>query len=278
MAPFLYFFDLDGTIIGDITFQIYEWDMIQRFNPDKMVQFKKNVCTQLASGLLRPGFATFLDFLKARHECEFFIYTASESRWANFIISCIETVTSIKFSRPLFTRSHCILDAHENYRKSLKKVLPIAMRKLNIDQNEDMHGKFLFIDNNRVIPRNEESRLILCSTYMYTDPTDIIKLLTEESLQNNHVEIYSIMTHIGLFEKDSSLGFNSTNRNHVQLFKAAYYATLTEYIKENVRDDAIWTRDTFWTRLGNMLHQLPLHSTMKDGQVALINDALRKKG
>ena len=251
--------------------------MVQRFNPDKMIQFKKNICTQLAAGLLRPGFATFLDFLKARHECEFFIYTASETKWANFIVSCIETVTSIKFSRPLFTRTHCIVDGQENYRKSLKKVLPIAMRKLNIDPKENMHGKFLFIDNNRVIPRNEESRLVLCSTYMYTDPTDIIKLLTEESLQNNQDAIYSTMVRIGLFEKDSNLGSNSSNRNPLQLFKAAYYGVLTKFIKENVRDDAIWTRDTFWTRLGNMIHQIPVHNTLKDSHVGLINDALKRK-
>lgn len=273
MVPFCYFFDIDGTIIGDISSQVYEWDLITTFEPNKLQAFKRNVCSQLVAGLLRPGFSTFLDFLKARHSvdgCEFFIYTASETKWANFIVSCIENVIGFKFNRPLFTRPQCVSDGSGAH-KSFMKVLPVVIKKFGIKSDSDIRGRFILVDNNRVLPKDEETRLILCPTYLYTDITDVIRLLSEQVLQKNIVEIADFLHVRGLLNHIDSI---SLGANSVQVVKAKYYSTMAKRIKENLRDEGMWVRDQFWVRLGNIMHTISL-TTLGDSYIHTINRELK---
>lgn len=281
-VPFCYFFDIDGTIIGDITSQVYEWDVVATFEPAKMAALRKNVCAQLAAGLLRPGLATLMDFLKARHAsdggCEFFIYTASDPKWAAFIVRCVEAVVGHRFKRPIFARQHCV-KREQGFVKSFIRVLPAAIKRLGVGpgRQSEFRGRFVLIDNNRVLPRDQETRLILCPTYMYTDTTDVLRLLSESVLQARVGEIADFLQARSLLYQVDDI---APGANQVQVLKARYYTGLNRKSKETVRDEGLWIgggRDAYWTRLGNVMQGVA-HTTLKDGAVAAINAGLAARG
>jgi hypothetical protein len=280
MRPFCYFFDIDGTMIGDISPQVYEWDILSKYDTGKLPQLKKNICSQLSNGLLRKGLSTFMDFLRARHGqdgCEFFVYTASDTKWANFIVTCIETVIGQKFNRPLFTRPNCIRrHGVGEFKKSLTHILPRVINKLRPKYGDDMIDvmkQCILIDNNRVLMNGEEGRLILCPTYGYVDLYDILRLLPEETLQKNFIEIASTLQSHGLFP---DMGENTRSELPFHVFKAIYYSTLGKLIKENIKQELSISEDAFWTRLGNVLHALKDPNQLRDGTVRSVNDALNK--
>lgn len=281
MKPYCYFIDIDGTMIGDVSPQVYEWDIVSKYEIAKLGQLKKNVSSQLANGLLRKGLATFLDFLKARHSqegCEFFVYTASDTKWANFIVPCIETVIGQKFNRPLFTRPNCIRGQSGDFKKSLSHIMPAVARKIRVKYGEsevvDMN-RCVLVDNNRVLIKPEEARLILCPTYGYIDLYDVLRLLSEDVLSRNFIDIASILQSHGLFPEmsDSTL---VTMPFHV--FKAIYYSMIGKQIKENIKQDLVLAEDLFWTRLGNIIHAMHKDTNvLKDSTVRSINDCLATK-
>lgn len=275
MKPFCYFFDIDGTIIGDISMQVYEWDIVSKYDASKMQQFKKNVCGQLSNGVLRPGLSTFLDFLKQRHVhegCEFFIYTASDTKWANFIVSCIETVIGQKFNRPLFTRPQCIQQSDFSFSKSLNKIFPAVLKKLKqqygveISQN-DLKSRFVLFDNNKVLGKAEESKLVLCPSYVYTDVSDILRLLPEEVMQKHFLAISSTLQSHGMFptlDHGTLLSY--------QVFKAIYFSYLGKQVKDKIKNNQ--PKDAYWSDLGNLMYTLPV--LLKDSNIKTINHSMRQ--
>lgn len=274
MKPFCYFFDIDGTMIGDISMQVYEWDLVAKYDPAKMQQFKKNVCAQLASGILRPGLSVFMDFLKQRHShdgCEFYIYTASDTKWANFIVSCIETVIGRKFNRPLFTRPQCIQQSDQSFSKSLHRIMPTVIKKLKqqygaeFDQN-DLKSRFVLFDNNRVLEKGEDNKLILCPTYNFSEVSDILRLFSEEVLHANFLSISNYLKSHGLFPN-----VNNDDTLSYMIFKAIYYSYLGKHIKEIIKMNQY--KDTFWTTLGNQMYGLP--HLLKDSNIKAINQAMK---
>ena len=84
--------DIDGTMIGNVATQRMLFAMAKdKFNVGKIP--------------MRPH---FIKFVKTHPDAELFIYTASVSDWAEFLISHIESKYDIKFNRPLFSRESSI--------------------------------------------------------------------------------------------------------------------------------------------------------------------------
>jgi hypothetical protein len=106
--PYIFLLDLDGTIIGDCSYQcdIYNIQEIIRKNIvlkngniqlGNLVKYKTlcdkmlDNCYNLQSKLLRPHFTTFMtEMKKVFPNSFFFIYTASDKTWAHKEISIIE--------------------------------------------------------------------------------------------------------------------------------------------------------------------------------------------
>lgn len=238
--PQFLFLDVDGTIIGDILPQIAEWEILRQFEKTRIPQFKKNLNAQLQNGLLRPYFATFIDTMKENNQdIEFFIYTASEPVWANFIVNAIEKCTGVKFNRPLFTRTHCFKN---KYQKTLHTVASLAYSKHTnkCKSVNDFFSNSLLIDNNHVLSKQEESKLILCPTYNYKDTYDVLRLVSENVLVENYVEISRILYQYGLFPKIY------TDFSY-QVFKSLYFSLIGNLIKENLKNK--FPRDTFWLNI-----------------------------
>jgi len=276
--PYIFFFDIDGTIIGDISAQVCEWTLLTTYEKSKIPQFKKNLITQLENGLLRPHIMNYIELIRSKHEhVELFIYTASDAKWAAFLVPCIENVIGIKFNRPLFTRNQCTLVNHE-YRKSLSKVMPTAFSKIkrglslqDISHSDLKHHSTL-IDNNHVLMKNEECRGILCPTYNFIDIYDVLRLLSEHAIQQSYVEISIQMSTYGLFPNISD-----SKKFSYQVFKALYFNHLGAKITETVNAKQGNKRtDQFWNLLGSVMHKMD-YSNLKDSVIKTINHGVSTK-
>lgn len=250
-APLLLFIDMDGTIIGDIAPQIIEWDIINRFDKKKILTFKENLKAHLAKGIIRPHFLTFLSNLTQVYQnIEVFVYTASDVCWANLIIPCIEQVIEYNFSKPYFTRKHCIYDDGE-YLKSIKHISPILHSKLknkypSISTNE-LVSYSLLIDNNNVIVKSEYDKLVRCPTYDAKQIYDVLRNINEMTLQNNYMEVSLMLTLNGYFPK-----VDTHKHYSFDVFKALYYEVLSKKIKEYLSSSSNKNRvDDFWMTLTN---------------------------
>jgi hypothetical protein len=101
----------------------------------------------------------------------FYIYTASEKKWANKEISIIEKQNNIKFNRPIFTRNNCIKNSENNYNKSITKIL----------KKKHKNSHILIIDDNDVYidyPNN----IIKCPTYNYIHFEDLWHFISDTIL------------------------------------------------------------------------------------------------
>ncbi len=104
--------DLDGTIIGDCIYQceLYKIALIlaKIGIKIKILELLKDYYTE-KSKLIRPDFNHFYNTMKQYFpSCQFFIYTASEKKWAELEIKLIEKALGIKFNRPILTTNECI--------------------------------------------------------------------------------------------------------------------------------------------------------------------------
>lgn len=179
MKPLVIVLDLDGTIIGDITPQIAVYDIANevRLNGGKIGYGFKDLEQKLVNGIVRPYFSEFVRKLKANvPQAEIFVYTASEKKWANYIIKQIERACKVKFNRPIFTRSECVNKGGE-YKKSLLSIKPAILKtlkkKYNISDVADLDDQVMAVDNMDVYNPHESKYHIHCSTYNFRFPENI---------------------------------------------------------------------------------------------------------
>jgi hypothetical protein len=272
VVPNIFFIDIDGTMIGNIHPQVCEWEIVQRYGKGKMPQLRKNIMKQLENGILRPDFANFIDFLKNRYDdCHIYIYTASETKWAHFIVSCIEQLTQLKFDRPIFTRSHCSV-VNKEYRKSIEHVMPIVYKTLsgtnvygpNIASIKDVKANAVLIDNNHVL--TEANRLVFCPTYEFVDCYDVIRLVNEDVLADNYVEISTMLASYDYFPI-----IPDAKQFSYQVFKALYFTLIGSNIKDSVKNAKHGhSKDNFWNKLGHEMHKIE-YNNLKDSVIKTLN-------
>jgi hypothetical protein len=267
--PLIVLIDLDGTIVGDIGPQLCEWEILHAFEQKKLRQYRENLRTQLLNGVIRPHLTDFLDLMKHKyHNVEFYVYTASEQKWANYLIGTIEQVINMKFNRPIFCRHHCILQKN-SYKKSPKSLLPMIYRKLREQYNLESYKQFehnvVMIDNNNVLLKNEDKRLILCSTYDYAQVYDVCRLLDESTMRNRYLDIVKILERYAMFPI-----IQNHNNYSYEVFRALFFENIASMIKVQVRNSY---NDTFWMVLGNIIAKNnPV--VFKDSVIKYINEKL----
>ena len=195
--PLIFILDLDGTIIGDCTYQVilYNIEEICKKYRIKSNSTSDNIlmeCYRPDSKLMRPFFKYFISYIRKHHPHSlFYIYTASEKSWANKEISLIEKTHNMKFNRPIFTRDDCIKDSYGQYRKSVKKILPKITRsnkRYNIQSS-----KVLVIDNNSTFI-DYSNNFLLCPTYNYVLFCDVWEKMRKEYMKI--MEIYQMMKNL----------------------------------------------------------------------------------
>lgn len=241
--PLAVVIDIDGTIIGEIMPQVIEWQLVAQYRKEYMRQFRMYLTDALRTALVRPGLADMINSLRANfRDVEFFIYTASEHKWAHVVVPCIEAALGVGFCRPIFTRNHTVVNAKTGvHQKSLMRVLPMINRAfkkkgyiapLSLEQ-------CILIDNNQTLIPQEASRLVLCSTYKYTFYQDVLRFIPTSVIQQHLPQIVQYLIDTDMFP--------SVNKNvNIEAFYAHYYERLGRNIatryKSNMAVDRMWLK------------------------------------
>lgn len=204
--PPIFLLDLDGTVIGDITPQVLLYDIIQQIRSSSTPKSNKSsACPsfplkefheKLRDGIVRPHFDIFMSEVQKRG-IDVFIYTASSRKWAEFIVKQIETAFNIKFNRPILSRDHCHVKNGE-CSKRLLTVAPLILRTINkkygvkYNVNEIIEN-MMVIDNSEVYNGTDCDRVLLCDTYKYKYPENMITTLTKNVYQSHNNIIQQLM-------------------------------------------------------------------------------------
>lgn len=278
MLPLVIFLDIDGTIIGDILPQVCEWEILENYDRAKIPAFRQNLVEMLQCGILRENLADFLTMMKKTHDhIEFFIYTASDMKWAQFLVPCIEKAIGFQFNRPIFSRKHCISKTAE-YKKSLSSVLPFVTKRLSpkykLMNTKSMRNRVAIVDNNNVLVNGEMHRCIKCPTYDYTYHYDILARLSLKVLGSHYGEIASILSRHQLFPE-----FYVSSNNHMTFttFRVKYYEALCGAIMSSAKQNKKAVRqDKYWIELLNIMQTANIES-LKENVVYTLNKALHKR-
>tara|TARA_B100000401_G_scaffold391634_1_gene298470 strand:- start:64 stop:666 length:603 start_codon:yes stop_codon:yes gene_type:complete len=175
--------------------------------------------------------------IKKQHNgrVELFVYTASEKKWAYHIVPSIESVTGVKFNRPIFTRNECNMGKQAH--KSLVEVKPKIIRSLrkkyvSLTPNS-LDNMIYLIDNSDVL---EESQFLLkCPTYSYTVHVDILRNIDADKRRQFHADI---STHCGL----------SVSRNVWEMYKNVYLDRYEKY-RMTAKNNAVCSKDKYWKKV-----------------------------
>lgn len=255
--PWIFILDIDGCIVGNVHFQVARYNLLQRveeagFKPPQPP--KKGYYPHAYHSdrkLIRPGFGSFLSKVKKQYPtAEFFIYTASDKKWANQEIEYMENALGFKFRRPIFSRPDCIPDPKQGYKKSVKKVLPKIWRSLQreyslskADKQEILEKRLIVFDNSPVFT-DFKDRLVLCPTYHYLFVEDILEGLDEKIRQHPLVseEIRQLESEGLVYcEKDPK----HTDPMHCFYEKQKWLLDVT---KKVLSSNTVFASDQFWKR------------------------------
>lgn len=269
------FYDLDGTIVGNVTPQVVEWHLVQKYQPSRMAAFKAQLVDVLRHHLVRPGFVEFHRSLAAAlPHVEFFIYTASEHAWASVLVPCIEKALDVRFNRPLFTRNHIVREgAGPDMRKSLVRVAPLAHRALQKKGYQvtvaDVVRDAVLIDNNDVLISAEAARTLRCPTYDYVLYQDMLRHLPLSVVLENLHAIQEDLADTGVFP-------HARKEMTEETFLTHYYTALGAAQASAARINRESRRDMYWPMLlGALLKRVARDSGFRDAGIAAVNDKVR---
>lgn len=235
------FLDLDGTLVGDVKYVLCMWEFANKLGRGRsMNAVKADIAKILKLGLLRPNLTEFVT--QASPRCQFFIYTASERKWAECLVSCIEKVINFKFHRPLFCRENCLIELGEkgSIKKSLNHVMPRALKTLS---NKNIHNICrlpVIIDNAKVIVSGEMRSWIPVPTYRHIQIVDVLRHVDVSVLYECESKVHKILKHYEIVSSRQHPHGVTTNT------LANYYNELAKAIastrQSNTHDDNTFIR------------------------------------
>jgi len=243
MINYVFIIDLDGTIIGDCVYQseIYKISLI--LNKLKIKIKINDILDEYyndKSKLIRPYFFHFIETMKKTYSsCFFYIYTASEKKWAEKEIGIIEKNYDIKFNRPIFTRNDCILELVNN-KPVYKKTIEGIKKKIKVKEPE-----IIIIDDNNVYIDNTE-KLIKCNIYNYKYFCNYWDYIPIKKIKNNIFKKY-----LSTLIENERLNPNYNKTNMKQTME--YYKWLYEKCYTINKNNKKYKQDNFWLSLTKII-------------------------
>jgi hypothetical protein len=233
--------DLDGTIVGDVSQHVCEWELARtlRAQKERAPPDTKMLALALSNGgLLRPYFESFLKTMNAL-AIPVFVYTASERRWAEHLIASIETAVGARFERPLLSREHCL---EERRIKSLAKVARVLFPRLRrstrgIHTPDDVLERMVLVDNTPdILPRNERDRLVTCRTYSYLSHANVLRIVDEEVFHRNSRLICGVLARNGAISWSPTRGSVPSYVDVMRDYYSGFAASLKRSQEHNERE------------------------------------------
>ena len=243
MINYVFILDLDGTIIGDCVYQSEIYKIALILNKLKIKIKINDILDEFyneKSKLIRPNFLHFINTIsKYYSSCSFYIYTASEKKWAEKEIGIIEKNFNIKFNRPIFTRNDCIeqiIDEKKVYKKSIESI----KRKIKVKDPE-----IIIIDDNSVYIDNME-RLIKCKVYNYKYFCNYWEYIPMEKITNK-IFINYLST---LIEAKRLCPISNIQNMKQEMTKYKWLYDKCYHINKNNKK---YNQDDFWLNLTNLI-------------------------
>lgn len=261
--PYIFLLDLDGTIIGDCSYQcdiyniqeIIKKNIILKTNTiqlGNLVKYKSlcdkmlDNCYDMQSKLLRPHFTSFMTEMKKKFpNSYFFIYTASEKTWAYKEILIIEKQNNIKFNRPIFTRDNCIKDSSGNLKKSVIKIMPQLLKSIKKPKTHSIVNNIMIIDNNPTFIDYTDN-LLLCPTYDYLKFHNLWESIPHEYTKISELKhfVSRLITNKKMYVKNNPSNTIILEKLHKWLYRK--YKKINKYNNK-------YTNDTFWLNLTTLI-------------------------
>lgn len=244
----VFILDLDGTIIGDCVYQaeIYKIGLIlSKLGIKVKINEILNNFYMEKSRLVRPYFTYFIRTMKELFPTiSFYIYTASEKRWAEKEVGIIEKALDIKFNRPIFTRNDCIETYVENgERIDYKKSVEAIRRRMRI---KDKNPEIVIIDDKDVYIDNND-KLIRCMLYNYRYFCNYWEYIPIEKIDN---KVFLRYLKSLIDSKRLNPSYNPvTMKQSMNYYKWLYEKTTEINRKNNKR----YKDDNFWLRLTKII-------------------------
>jgi hypothetical protein len=238
--PRVLLLDMDGTMIGKITPQVCEYEVLMATQKSKLKSMKSDLVERLRQGIIRPYLASLCALIKKGEirNVETYVYTASESKWANFLVPCIEEAIGFKFNRPIFTRNHCVTVGQE-YKKSLGIVFPSIYRKLKTKYKlvdvRSLSDNMILVDNNHTVllnPAKDGRRLVKCPTYNFAYYYDVLGRVDLPVLHAKYQRLIPILVSNYMFPD-----VRPSEVHSVQQFVFMYYHKMYENAKVSWREE-----------------------------------------
>jgi hypothetical protein len=244
IEPYIFIIDLDGTIIGNCSYQcdIYNiMELIKTYDKKNLNKYKilceksLNESYNEKSLLIRPHFFHFIQAMKKLYPVSYFyVYTASEKKWANKEISIIEKNNNFKFDRPLLTRDNCIIDKDGSIKKSINKILPLIKKNIKFSSTFDIKKHLLIIDNNPTFIDYKDN-LLICPTYNY------VKFNNLKDVVPDDISCANVKNYISKLTKEQRMCRNYNNPECLEKI----YKKCKKINKYNLR----YVNDNFWKDL-----------------------------
>lgn len=248
IEPYIFIIDLDGTIIGNCSYQcdIYNIMELIKTSDKKNLNKYKILCEKSLkdsynekSLLIRPHFFHFIQCMKKLYPMSYFyVYTASEKKWANKEISIIEKNNNFKFDRPLLTRDNCIIDKDGSIKKSINKILPLIKKNIKFPNAYDIKKHLLIIDNNPTFIDYKDN-LLICPSYNYVKFSNLKDVLPDD-IGCSHIKNY-----INKLTKEQRMCRNYNNPECLEKIYKWLYKKCKKINKYNSR----YLKDNFWMDL-----------------------------
>lgn len=257
-TPLVFLLDLDQTIQGDVYPQVAEYNLIEYLNnhatiknftpKSRLPQNKEGVMDDMKQGLLRPHFKRFVVKMTRRYpNCEFFIYTASDTEWANYVVKVIQDTIKFKFNKRVFTREDCIYDKKRGrYIKSIKNISPDIFKALKRKyklkgtpetyQFEHIH----LVDNSNVLSKSEYRYLIPCNSYNKRIVIDVLRGIPKPLVDSHYA---MVCNHLYGHSCNSLFEFYKIHYTHVHDTKES----------TDKFNNIMFRRDKFWNKLLKVL-------------------------
>lgn len=178
--PYIFIFDIDNTIIGNLYNCIYEkrllsyiYKICKKNNILNDCVKELDIVDELNNGLLRPNFKDFIDFIKKKYKhVEIYVYTYSSYKWVHTgLIHNIEKSSGVKFNEPYFTREDT-LDGDKllgNIFDIIITNLVLKYPALKLDKNKRtvFDSQLVFIDDVPNKLKDYPDKQITCPEYNY---------------------------------------------------------------------------------------------------------------
>jgi hypothetical protein len=270
--PYIFIFDIDNTIIGNIHHQYIEYNLLENINTLLIKDF--DITDILNNGMLRPYFKDFIDFIYKKYKnVEIYVYTNSSFEWINYgLIDNIQKSINYKINKPYFTRD----DSNYYKKKLLGNLYDIIINSLiakypslKSQKNKEFvfKNQIVFIDDIKNNLKDYPQKQILCPEYNYIDVYDMKTRLINK--YNITEDIFNKEIVLSLFENDYLPLYNKNGSIYQQDKSYQELLRLRLLRKQEINN----INDTFFKNLISILDE-DKTLILNDDTIKNINDKL----